>query len=89
MVMKHLLTGYAVIFSHCLAGRAAFSKPLQNKALRGRAYWLEPVRYFHLNPVRAMLVIDLADLDGYAYSGHCGLVGKNQDGVAGCEIYSL
>lgn len=36
----------------------------------------EPIRYLHLNPLRARLVPDLPGLATYAFSGHAALVGK-------------
>jgi putative transposase len=39
-------------------------------------YLLELVRYIHLNPVRAKLVSNLGELDGYRFCGHGALMGK-------------
>jgi hypothetical protein len=39
-------------------------------------YFLELVRYLHLNPLRAGIVKDLGQLDRYAYAGHSALVGR-------------
>ena len=41
-------------------------------------YLLELVRYIHLNPLRAMLVKELRDLDTYPYSGHSVVMGKRK-----------
>ena len=41
-------------------------------------YFLELVRYIHLNPVRAKIASTLSDLDRYPYSGHSALMGKKE-----------
>jgi len=38
-------------------------------------YFLELVRYLHLNPLRVGLAKDLNELDDYKYSGHSALMG--------------
>jgi hypothetical protein len=43
-------------------------------------YLEELVRYIHLNPLRANLVLDIRELDGYRYCGHSALMGKRQYG---------
>lgn len=43
-------------------------------------YFLELVRYIHLNPLRAKIVSDLSELDQYPYCGHSRLVGAIDDG---------
>jgi putative transposase len=40
-------------------------------------YFLELVRYIHLNPLRAGLVKDLGGLDTYGYAGHSALMGNS------------
>ena len=37
---------------------------------------MELVRYIHLNPLRAKLLLDMKDLDKYPYSGHGVLMGR-------------
>ena len=39
-------------------------------------YLFELVRYIHLNPLRAKIVISPTELDKYPYSGHSALMGK-------------
>jgi putative transposase len=41
-------------------------------------YLQELVRYIHLNPLRAKIVNDLQELDGYQYCGHSTLIGKKK-----------
>ena len=40
------------------------------------AYFIGLVRYIHLNPLRAKLVANLAELDTYPWCGHAALMGK-------------
>jgi hypothetical protein len=40
------------------------------------SYFLELVRYIHLNPLRARLVKDISKLDRYCWCGHCVLMGR-------------
>jgi putative transposase len=40
------------------------------------AYLLALVRYIHLNPIRANIILTLEELDRYPYSGHRAVIGK-------------
>jgi REP-associated tyrosine transposase len=42
-------------------------------------YLVELVRYIHLNPLRAGIVVDLKQLDKYPYGGHGALMGKRKN----------
>ena len=42
-------------------------------------YLMELVRYIHLNPLRAKLVSNLAELDQYPYGGHSTLMGSKKN----------
>lgn len=76
-VMRRLLTGYAVTFNHRYGRHGQlFQNRYKSILCEEDPYLLELVRYIHLNPVRAKLVAEGADLDDYAYSGHRMLVGK-------------
>lgn len=74
--MRSLLTGFAVSFNrrHQRVGHL-----LQNRyksiLCEDEAYFLELVRYIHLNPIRAGLVATLPELDRYPYTGHAALLG--------------
>lgn len=41
-------------------------------------YFLELVRYIHLNPLRAKVVGSIEELNSYSYSGHSRLAGQRQ-----------
>ena len=77
-IMKRLLTGYAVYFNrkHDRAGHL-FQNRYKSILCQENTYLLELVRYIHLNPLRAGIVPDLKSLDGYRYSGHATLIGKD------------
>jgi REP element-mobilizing transposase RayT len=78
-VMRRLLTGYAVSFNkrHKRSGHL-FQNRYKSILCEEEPYFLQLVRYIHLNPLRARTVdsLDSLDsLDSYPYSGHCAIVG--------------
>ncbi len=74
--MRSLLTGYAGAFNrrHHRAGHL-FQNRYRSIVIEEEPYFLELVRYLHLNPLRANLVRDLHGLDRYPYTGHATLLG--------------
>ena len=78
-VMRRLLTGYVVGFNlrHKRHGQL-----LQNRyksiVCQEDMYLKELVRYIHLNPVRAGIVMNLEDLNKYPYCGHSAIVGSKE-----------
>jgi REP element-mobilizing transposase RayT len=74
--MRRLLTGYAVYFNrkYKRAGHL-FQNRYKSILCEEEPYFLELVRYIHLNPLRAGLVKDLNELDRYPWSGHAVLLG--------------
>lgn len=78
-MMRRLLTGYAVSFNkrHKRSGHL-----LQNRytsiLCEEEPYFLELIRYIHLNPIRAHIVEDMSGLDKYPFSGHATLMGKKK-----------
>lgn len=76
-VMKRLLTGYAIYYNrrHNRNGHL-FQNRYKSILCQEDSYLLELVRYIHLNPVRANLVVDMKELDKYPYSGHSVLMGN-------------
>ena len=75
--MRSLLTGYAGAFNrrHRRAGHL-FQNRYRSIVVEEEPYFLELVRYLHLNPVRAKVVADLRALDHYPYTGHAALTGS-------------
>ena len=76
-VMRRLLTGYAQQFNR---GHKRHGQLFQNRyksfLCQEETYFLELVRYLHLNPIRAGLVNDIKTLNTYLKTGHAVLVGK-------------
>ena len=75
--MARLLTGYSICFNlrHKRKGHL-FQNRYKSLIVDEDSYFLELVRYIHLNPVRAGVVANLAALEEWPFSGHSGLVGK-------------
>jgi len=78
-VMARLLTGYAVSYNrrHSRSGHL-FQNRYKSILCQEDVYLLELVRYIHLNPLRAGLVVSIDDLDKYAYCGHGAIIGKQE-----------
>ncbi len=76
-VMRRLLTGYAIYFNrkHRRYGHL-FKNRYKSILCQEDPYFLELVRYIHLNPLRSKIVKDLRSLGKYPYSGHSALMGR-------------
>lgn len=69
--MRRLLTGYAIVYNrrHSRHGHL-FQNRYKSIICEEDVYFRQLVRYIHLNPIRAGLVKDLAQLDTYPWCGH-------------------
>ena len=78
-VMRRLLTGHAIRYNrrHKRHGHL-FQNRYKSILCQEDSYLLELVRYIHLNPLRAKLVLNLQQLDLYPFSGHGTIMGKNE-----------
>jgi putative transposase len=76
-VMRRVLTGYAGAFNrrHQRAGHL-FQNRFRSVLVEEDPYFFQLVRYVHLNPLRAGVVQDLSELDGWPWSGHAPLLGR-------------
>ncbi|MEA5115266.1 MAG: transposase [Geobacteraceae bacterium] len=75
--MRRLLTGYAVYFNRKYQRSGhLFQNRYKSILCEDEPYFLELVRYIHLNPLRVGLVADLEALDRYPWSGHAVLLGN-------------
>ena len=75
--MRRLLTGYAVEYNHCHKRHGyLFQNRYKSIVCEEDIYFLELVRYIHLNPIRARLVKDLDQLHRYQWSGHSAIMQK-------------
>ena len=79
-VMLRLLTGHAVSFNrrHRRVGYL-FQNRYKSILCQEDPYFLELVRYIHLNPLRARIVSSMKQLDRYKYGGHSILVGQRKN----------
>jgi len=79
--MRSLLTGYAGAFNrrHRRIGHL-FQNRYKSVVVEEEPYFLELVRYLHLNPLRAGIVPDLDALARYPWSGHAVLLGRSAVG---------
>jgi REP element-mobilizing transposase RayT len=78
-IMRRLLTGYAVAHNrrHRRHGHL-FQNRYKSILCQEDTYFLELVRYIHLNPLRANLVSNLQELDRFPFSGHSRLMGHHK-----------
>ena len=76
-IMRRLLTRYAIYFNrrHRRYGHL-FQNRYKSILCQEDPYFLELVRYIHLNPLRASMVKSLAFLDKYPYAGHSAVMGR-------------
>ncbi len=86
-VMRRLLTGHAIYYNRRYKRHGhLFQNRYKSILCQEDAYFLELIRYIHLNPLRAGLVKDLNHLAKYPFSGHSVIMGKReqtgQDGKA-------
>ena len=77
--MRRLLTGYAGSFNrrHRRHGHL-FQNRYKSIICDEDTYFIELVRYIHLNPLRAKLVESLSSLDKYPWCGHAVLLGATK-----------
>ena len=75
--MRRFLTGHAVTFNlrHGRVGHL-FQNRYKSIVCEEEPYFLELVRYIHLNPLRAGLVKSLEELDRNPWSGHAVIMGN-------------
>ena len=78
-VMRRLLTGHAVYYNrrNKRHGRL-FQNRYKSILCQEDTYFLELIRYIHLNPLRAGLVGDIDQLGKYPFSGHSVIMGKRR-----------
>lgn len=79
-VMRRLLTGHAAYFNrrHRRNGKL-FQNRYKSILCQQDRYLLELVRYIHLNPIRAQVLVNLESLERWPYSGHSGLMGRRRN----------
>jgi putative transposase len=76
-LMSGLLTGYAQYFNRKRRRHGhLFQNRYKSILCQEDVYFLELVRYIHLNPLRSGLVSTLHKLGKYPWTGHAVLIGK-------------
>lgn len=90
-LMRRLLTSYAVVYNrkYNRSGHL-FQNRYKSILCEDEPYFLELVRYIHLNPVRAGAVATVEALADYPWSGHAVVMGEQefqQDVVAVLERF--
>ena len=76
-LMRRFLTGYAQAYNrrHQRHGHL-FQNRYKSIVCEENRYFVELLRYIHLNPLRAGLVGTLSDLERYPWSGHGVVLGE-------------
>lgn len=78
-VMRSLLTGYAGAFNRRHRRRGhLFQNRYKSIVVEEEPYFLELVRYLHLNPLRSKVVATFHELAKYRYCGHSALIGRHE-----------
>lgn len=79
--VRCLLTGYAITYNrkYHRSGHL-FQNRYKSIVCEEEPYLLELVRYIHLNPLRALIVRSMEELDRYSWSGHAFLIGRRKNG---------
>ena len=78
--MRRLLTGYAVTFNLRYKRHGhLFQNRYKSILCQEDVYFIELVRYIHLNPLRADLVKNYESLARYKYCGHSAILGNKMN----------
>lgn len=73
--MRRLLTGHAITFNLRYQRHGhLFQNRYKSIVCDEDSYFLELVRYIHLNPLRAGMVIDMAALSSFPWCGHAAVM---------------
>ena len=85
-VMRRLLTGHAMYYNRRYKRHGhLFQNRYKSILCQEDAYFLELIRYIHLNPLRANLVKDIDHLEKYPFSGHSVIMGKRKQDWQDCD----
>ena len=85
-VMGRLLTGHALFYNrrHRRSGHL-FQNRYKSILCQEDSYFLELVRYIHLNPLRSGRVTTISELDTFPYCGHGVILGRRENDWQGTE----
>jgi hypothetical protein len=78
--MRRLMTGHAIYFNkrHKRSGHL-FQNRYKSVICEENPYFLELVRYIHLNPMRAGIVKEIQELDKYPWTSHSAILGRRRN----------
>jgi putative transposase len=77
--MRRLLTGYAVRFNRKYKRSGhLFQNRYTSIVCEEEPYFMELIRYIHLNPINAHIVKTMEELDVYPWAGHSAIMGKKR-----------
>jgi REP element-mobilizing transposase RayT len=84
--MRRFLTGYALYYNrrHQRFGHL-FQNRYKSIVCEEDVYFVELVRYIHLNPLRAGLVKSMSGLDRYPWCGHSDIMGHREYEWQDCD----
>jgi len=76
-LMRSILTAYAIYFNH-RHQRVGYLFQNRYKSIlcNEETYLLQLIRYIHLNPLRAGLVLNITELNNFSWCGHSVILGK-------------
>ncbi len=78
--MRKILTGYAITFNHRHKRRGyLYQNRYKSILCQEDRYFMELIRYIHLNPVRAGMIKNIEELNSYPWSGHSAILGKTRN----------
>lgn len=77
--MKKILTGFALSYNRRNEQKGyVFRSRFKSILVEREKYFMDLVRYIHLNPMRAGVVSTLNELADYKWSGHSAIVGREK-----------
>ena len=81
-IMRRLMTGHAVTYNRRYRRKGhLFQNRFKSIVVEEEPYFLELVRYIHLNPARVGIVKSLEALAEYPYTGHSVIMGARVSAV--------
>ena len=84
--MRRLLTGYAVTYNRRHSRRGhLFQNRYKSIVCEEDAYFMELVRYIHLNPIRSGMVKNMSELARFPWCGHRAIIGKMEYEWQDCD----
>jgi len=83
--MRRVPTGYAIRYNKRHRRHGLFQNRYKSIICDEETYFLELVRYIHLNPLRAGLVSDLVGLEHYRWCGHGVILNRSKQEWQDCD----